>query len=173
MTLQINTVTIRRLRDALIANGQLITCPEPDLEADERDPRQEASLKRVAPFAETMFLMMMADGTATQSEKDAIRGALAMLTHGCIQQTRLDELLGNFKAMLARQGVKYRLQTLGSRISADRQDRETAFTLAAAVALADEEIATGEFDLILDIADWYGISERRAKEIVEQVGRSN
>lgn len=168
MNLELDTATMRRLRDALIAGGKLqATADVTDTPA--LDERALASIRRVEPFAETMFLMMMADGEAAETEKDAIRGALLLLTHGYIQPAVLDDILHNCEAIVASQGVERRLQMIGARLSADKQDRETAFTLAAAVAVADATVASTESNLIDSIAEWYGICNRRRAEILQQL----
>ena len=38
-------------------------------------PEEIGSINRVEPLAETMFLMMAADGTIADAERDAVRGA--------------------------------------------------------------------------------------------------
>lgn len=166
-----DNTTIRRLRDVLVNNGKLINKQADNLPQDGLDSteRQQASIKRVSPFAETMFLVMMADGSADQSERDAIQGALQLLTHGFIDQTQLAELITRFEQDIDNHGVESRLQSLGAQLSADRQDRETAFTLAAAIAVADEKVEQQENALIDSIAEWYGISGVRRRAILQQV----
>ena len=70
--------------------------------------------------------------------------------------------------LVGEQGVGARLQAVGGRICADRTDRETAFTLAAAVALADNRLLDEESLLVGSIAEWYGISDRRCAQILQQ-----
>ena len=166
--MEIDTATIRRLRDALIESGKLVESSEEPQSAN-AESRQLASLKRVAPFAETMYLMMMADGEAAANEKAAIRGALNMLTHGFVEQQLLDDMLEDCEKIASEQGVEFRLQSIGSHLCADRQDRETAFTLAAAVAIADQRVDVEESSLMDSIAEWYGISGKRSREIVQQI----
>lgn len=173
MSLEVNTATIRRLRDALIENGQLAAAKKSEADPIPMGPREEATLKRVAPFAETMYLMMMADGEADKAEMDAIRGAFAMLTDGFIEPSTLDQLWQGFDDTTTAQGVEFRLQSLGAQLSADRQDRESAFTLAAAVAVADNQVVAGETDLMSNIAEWFGISNKRAKAIIQQVSQTD
>jgi hypothetical protein len=66
-------------------------------------------------------------------------------------------------------GVNHCLRDIGVRLSADRLDRETAFTLAAAVALADRHLLEQESSLMLSIAEWYGVSGKRAMQLLQQV----
>jgi tellurite resistance protein len=60
------------------------------------------------------------------------------------------------------------LQAIGNHICADRSDRETGFTLAAAVALADDKVVAEESSLLASIAEWFGLSSRRSREILQQ-----
>lgn len=173
ISLHIDTKTIRRLRDVLIENGQLVLRETGPTHNHELDARQLASLKRVSHFAETMYLMMVADGDIAKEEQDAIRGALSMLTVGCIDSFMLDTMLHDFAKQAQEQGVAYRLQTIGAQLSGNREDRETAFTLAAAVAMADRELANSESNLIENISEWYGISGKRVAEILESIDRKN
>lgn len=168
MAIDIDTTTIRRLRDALITNGRLEASPE-SLSDKVIEDRLQASMARAAPFVETMYLVMVADGHEQESEKEAILGAVSMLTHGCLNIAELEKILQVSKQEIARQGVEGRLQVIGAQISADRQDREIAFTLAAATALADGHLASEEDTLIESIAEWYGISQKRCNEILQQL----
>lgn len=162
--MEIDTQTIRRLRDALIQGGEQSS---DDAVANSGLGRQ-ASIERVAPFVETMYLMMEADGLQDANEEAAIRGAMRTLTHGLLDDTELVALLESCADRLAQQGVEARLQAVGNRICANRIDRETGFTLAAVVALADSSVAAEESALLVSIADWYGVSARRRQEILEQ-----
>ena len=162
--MEIDTQTIRRLRDALIQDGANAAAGNTTAST----PGKQASMERVAPFVETMFLMMEADGHQDANEEAAIRGAMRTLTHGLLDDAELNSLLEDCAERLAQQGVEARLQAVGNRICADRVDRETGFTLAAAIALADSEVAIEESALLVSIAEWYGISSRRRLEILGQ-----
>lgn len=169
MALDLDTATIRRLRDALLASGR---ADEKVLEsaAASTEDRVQASVNRAAPFIETMYLVMVADGQADAAERDAIMGALSMLTHGFLDRTALDTILAQSEAAVAQSGVEARLQMIGARVGASRQDREIAFTLAAAVAMADEQVAGQEHALVQSIAEWYGLSGKRCRELLQQLG---
>lgn len=162
--MDIDTQTIRRLRDALIAGGRVGTV---QCEGDPA-PGREASLTRVAPFVETMYLMMVIDEEHAETENAVIRGAMHTLTHGLLDDAALSAMLAGFAEQRASQGVEARLQAIGNRICADRIDRETGFTLAAAVALADAWVAPEELSLLESIGEWFGLSSRRRREILQQ-----
>ena len=165
----IDTTTIRRLRDALIANGRMALLPADEPNQGERaDGKIQASVKRVAPFVETMYLMMIVDGELDQFEQDVIRGALRVLTHGVLREPELEQIIKRCEALAREQGVEARLEAVGSRLCADRMDREMAFSLAAAVAMADQTLAQEESSLVDSIAQWYGISSQRRAQILQQ-----
>lgn len=167
MSINLDTQTIRRLRDALVENGRI---DDNDHSGGDIAARSQASLARVAPFVETMYLMMMVDGEAADAERDALRGAVNMLTHGLLQAGDLDDVLQRCEEEARKQGVEHRLQTIGARLCADRLDRETAFSLAAAVALADNQVVEAESLLVESIAEWYGVSSKRCAAILDEVG---
>ena len=167
MEFNIDTQTIRRLRDALIESGRLQGAKST---ADEHPPeRMQAAIKRVSPFVATMYLVMVADGHADASEKDAILGALNMLTHEFLDEDALASILSDAEKEVELRGVEGHLQIIGSQLGANRQDREIAFTLAAAVAMADSNLHAQENELIGRIAEWYGISNKRMEAILQRL----
>jgi tellurite resistance protein len=156
----IDTRTIRRLRDALLDSGRL--------SASGGTGASEAAKNRVAPFVETMFLVMVADGHDDDDEVAVLRGAMRTLAGDSLTDADFDLLLRHCRMQVEAQGVEARLQAIGQRISGDRIERETGFSLAAAVALADDRVAAEESSLLAAIAEWYGLSARRSQEILEQ-----
>ncbi len=160
MTLTIKTDVIRRLRDALLAEAASTG------EVREAHPHRDAALARVAPFAETMYLVMIADGRSAPEEVAAVRGAIRLLTRDLLEDADLDHLLDACAAAARERGAEVMLQILGGRLCANRGDRETAITLAAAVALADDEGTDSERALVGDVAEWYGVSSKRARELL-------
>jgi len=164
----IDTTTIQRLRDALLEGGR----PAPG-EPPAGDPvissRERAALARFTPFAEIMYLMMMIDERADIAEVDAIRGAMRILTNGLLEDAVLDDIFLRCRDNASEFGVESCLQEIGARLSANRQDRETAFSLAAAVALADKHLLAAESSLMTSIAQWCGVSDKRAGVLLEQL----
>ncbi|MEH6606345.1 MAG: TerB family tellurite resistance protein [Pseudomonadales bacterium] len=165
--MNIDTDTIRRLRDGLVQSGA--DTGDANSKSEVSPAHQQAAVERFAPFAETMYLMMLVDGDAASIELDAIRGALQILTDGVLDETSLNDLFRHCAREVEKFGVEGRLQFVGARLSADRVDRETAFSLAAAVAIADNKIEDTENALMGSIAEWYGISGKRCKEILQQI----
>ena len=162
--MNIDTQTIRRLRDALLEHGRMTAATDEAAGSQSR----EASINRVAPFVETMYLVMVADGHHDEGEVAVIRGAMRTLAGNAVADADFDDLLQGCSERLEAQGVEGRLQSIGQRICADRVERETGFSLAAAVALADEAVVAEESSLLASIAEWYGLSAKRSQEILRQ-----
>ena len=57
----LDTDLVRRMRDQLLENGRPSLVPPADFELAELAPFELASLERIAPLAELLFLMMSAD----------------------------------------------------------------------------------------------------------------
>jgi uncharacterized tellurite resistance protein B-like protein len=167
VSLHINSTTIRRLRDALLVEGGLTSDPVADISC----PHRDAARARVAPFAETMYLVMLADGDCAPEEMASVRGAIRMLTQGLLADSDLDDMLQRCDAAAQERGAGAMLQTLGSRLCAQRSDRETAFTLAAAIALADNTVTDEETAFMDEVAEWFGVSSRRAAELLGEISR--
>ena len=162
--MNIDTGKIRRLRDALVKGGRLAAAQ--DEVSGRIDDRHLAAVQRVSPMVEVMYLMMAIDGDVGEEERASIQGALKLLTDGMVSNEHLDGMLADFDALARQEGVEARLQAIGNRICRDRLDRETAFSLAAAVAMADGQVAEEESLLVTSIAEWFGISSRRCDELL-------
>lgn len=132
-------------------------------------PEETAALNRVDPLAETMYLMMAADGKVAPEEEDAVRGAIRGITDDVLRTGTIKVMLENYRARLLEQGREERLQEIAESISEDPAEAEGAFALAAAVALADDEIADEENEFINQLAEWFGIADARASTILDQL----
>ncbi len=132
-------------------------------------PEEMAALNRVDPLAETMFLMMAADGKVEEAERDAVRGAIRGLTDNIIRSGTINVMLENYAKQLAESSRDARLQEIADALVEDRNDAEGAFALAAAVALADDDVADAENELINQLAEWFEIGEERAASILDQL----
>ncbi|MCC6897461.1 MAG: TerB family tellurite resistance protein [Polyangiaceae bacterium] len=172
--MKIETVTITRLRDALLASGRRpTTVLSPAYETLTREGllsnEETVALSRVEPLAETMFLMMSADGKIEEAERDVVRGAIRGLSDNLLRSGTINVMLETYQKRLDEQGRDARLHEIAEEISSEPSEAEGAFALAAAVALADEDVADEENALINQLADWFGISEERAGEILDQL----
>jgi len=172
--MKIETATIRRLSEALLQSGRrpsvvLSSAYETLTREGMLSPEESAALTRVDPLAETMFLMMSADGKIADEERDAVRGAIRGLTDNLLRSGTINVMLENYQQRLAEQGRDARLHEIAEEISEEPSEAEGAFALAAAVALADNEIADEENEFINQLADWFGIADDRATELLDQL----
>lgn len=161
-TMEIDTGAIRRLRDGLLRSA---ASPEETGDGD-GSQQAEATLARIEPFAETMYLVMMADGKSDPGERRAVKGALELLTDGHLPLPELEALLDRFARDASEQGAEARLMQIGAILGGDREGRETAFALAAAVALADSRVQIDENRVMAWVQEYFGISSKRSAEIL-------
>ena len=164
--MDIDTVTIQRLRDALLDAGSVEQAPC-DNEAAV-DHRQQ-TIDRFCPFAEIMFLVAMADGHEDPAELAALRGAMHLLTDNQLNDETLTDIYQRCRHDASEFGVQRCLERIGSQLARDRLDRETAFSLAAAVALADDTLDGTEAALMGDVAEYLGISGSAAKRLLQAI----
>ncbi|HEY6559349.1 MAG TPA: TerB family tellurite resistance protein [Polyangiaceae bacterium] len=172
--MKIETATIRRLRDSLLQSGRrpsavLTPAYETLTRQSLLSPEEMGALTRVDPLAETMFLMMAADARVTDVERDAVRGAIRGLTDDVLRSGTINVMLEGYEQRLREQGRDARLREIADEISEEPSEAEGAFSLAAAVALADDEVTDGENEFINQLAEWFGITEQRAGEILDQL----
>ena len=172
--MKIQTATIERLRDALLQSGRRPSLvPSSAYETLTREgllsPEEVSSIHRVEPLAETMFLMMAADGKLAGAERDAVRGAIRGLTDNLLRSGTITVMLESYAERLSASGRDARLHEIADEIAGDPHEAEAAFALAAAIALADDEVTDEENAFINQLADWFGINEARAAEILDQL----
>jgi len=172
--MKIKTVTIERLRDALLQSGRrptmvMSSAYETLTREGMLSPEEAHALKRVDPLAETMFLMMSADGKVAPEERDAVRGAIRGLTDNTLRSGTINVMLENYEKRLTEQGRDARLQEIAGEIAEETSEAEGAFALSAAIALADDEVTAEENELINVLAEWFGISPERSSEILDQL----
>jgi tellurite resistance protein len=167
--MDIDTKAIRRLRDTLLLCDDLrdFTADNPARPGNE--DRERALIRRVEPFAETMYLVMMADGEPADVERKALSGALHVLTDGNISNPQMEALLDRCEANVRREGSEARLAQIGTRIGGDRDDRETAFTLAAVVALADQRFDLRENRVLEWVKEYFGVADHRADALLATI----
>lgn len=164
--MNIDTTAIRRLRNQLLSRVDGVAragvaAPDPAL--------RDAIRRRVEPFAETMYLVMIADGDPALEEYQALAAAIGVLTDSQLTSSDIEAMLGRFDDDARREGSEARVAKLGDRISSDRDDREAAFTLGAVIALADDRVDIRENRVLEWIKDYYGISERRMSALLETI----
>jgi tellurite resistance protein len=172
--MKIRTTTILRLRDAMLESGRrpsVVVSPayETLARAGLLSMEESAALSRVEPLAETMFLMVAADGSIANQERDALRGAVRGLSDNLLRTGTINVMLENFEKRLQDHGRDERLREIAEELAELPSDAESAFTLAAAVALADDEVHDEEQAFINQLAEWLGISAERAGELLDQL----
>ncbi len=165
--LQIDTPTVRRLRDRLLDESGPAPAREPIPCAEALTSAQQAALDRIAPLAEVLFLTIAADGELQRSECQAIRGAIDRLTEDLLPEPAVADFLTELETRLESQGRETRLEFLASSFALDKPGAEVAFSLAAAVALSDGELDETERVLIGDMRKYFGIPEPRAAALLE------
>jgi len=174
--MRINTATITRLRDALLQSGRrpsIVISPAYETLARSGllSPEEAAAVDRIDPLAETMYLMMTVDGTVSEVEKDAVRGAIRGLADNLIRTGTINVMLETFEQKLQEHGRDARLQEIAEALSDNPHEAEGAFSLAAAIALADDSVHDKENEFINQLADWFGISDERANHILDDLAR--
>jgi tellurite resistance protein len=172
--MKIRTTTIVRLRDAMLESGRrpsvvVSSAYETLTRANLLSPEEAHALNRVEPMAEVMYLMMAADGQLAEDERDAVRGAIRGLSDNLLRTGTINVMFENFEARLAEHGRDQRLHEIAEDLAEHTSDAETAFALAAAIALADDDVAEEENAFINQLADWLSISAQRASELLDQL----
>lgn len=172
--MKIRTGTILRMRDTLLKSGRrpssvVSTAFETLTRAGLLGPEEAAALNRIEPLAEAMFLMMAADNKVTSHERDLVRGAIRGMSDDVLRSGTINVMLENYEARLSEQGRDARLREIADQLSEEPAEAEGAFALAAAVALADDEVADEENAFINQLAEWFGISSDRALAILDQL----
>ena len=163
--MDIDTPTVRRLRDLLLESGPVSTQrSRPPVSV--RNPERDAVVERVEALVETMFLMMKADNEQSEDELEALRGAIRNLTDRAVPTRVINRMLGEFETRLTAEGRESRLQQVAAQLSGERRDAETAFSLAAAIALADDHGAPEAIALLEELGDWRGISAKHRTELL-------
>ena len=172
--MKLKTKTVLRLRDALLQSGR-----RPSFVASSAyetltregllSAEEVAALNRVDPLAETMFLMMAADNKVTDTEREAVRGAIRGLTNSGLRTGTINVMLENYQRRLETDGREERLREIAETIAEEPAEAEGAFALAAAVALADDEVADEENAFINQLAEWFGLSPKKTSEILDQL----
>lgn len=164
--MQIDTRTIRRLRDMLLERAGIPSREAERRALDESSPEVRALVERVAPMGEALYLMMIADGTSAREELDSLHGALDTLTADTLSAATLDAMMQSYAEGVGRDGPAERLARVSAQLCADPEDAEATLALAAAVALADGRVARDESTMLESLAEWLGISPGRAEKIL-------
>jgi tellurite resistance protein len=160
---------LQRIRDHLLEVGQppsvhfLKATPDDDPFAGDPDAK-----RRFEALFEAMYLMMVADGQVAESEREVLRGAVRSLTLNTVRSVHIDKLLEHCDERAA-EGPSARIRALAPTLSEDPALAEAAFSLASAVAFADNSIDDSENELINELAEALGIETERAEELLNRL----
>lgn len=172
MSWRLEPNALEALRDQLLERGKFV-----EVGAETRSwtgslvdnsPEAEALLRRVEPFLELLFLMMSSDGECHERERQLLRGVTRTLGGADLPCATIERLLTVFDAHVEQEGVESRLEAVARGLAADRLDAESAFTLTATMALADDDVGAHEHAVLDHLAEMLGISASRAHELVAQ-----
>jgi len=171
--MEIRTRTIERLRDALLESGgrkatvtssAYSTLARAGLLTDE----EKEAVSRVEAVAETMFLVIAADEQIADTEMLALRGAIRGLTGDVLSEGVVQVMVENYALALRDEGREKRLTTIAGRLK-DSGEAMNAFALAAAVALADGQVADSESELIVELKDVFGLDNTAVRTVLGQL----
>jgi tellurite resistance protein len=170
--MQLDRRALLRLRQSLRERGQPSLPPPsptqgPRAVLADAGPEVRAAAERVAPICELLYLMMSVDGACTGEERELLRGAIRALTDGQLRSAMIDDMVAGFDDALLREGRGARLTFAAERLAADRADAEAAFSLAAAVALADSAPDPRELALLGELGDVLGLSATRRRALID------
>src|SRR6478736_1153223 len=158
--MKIRTATIERLRDALLQSGRrpsmvVSSAYETLTREGLLAPEEVGAINRV--------------GTLAEVELDTVRGAIRGLTDNLLRSGTINVMLEGYAKRLAESSRDARLHEIADELAEDPNEAEAAFALAAAVALADDDVSAEENTLINQLAEWFGITADRAARILDQL----
>ncbi len=168
--MELRTRTIERLRDALLSSGEragnvvssaFATLARQGLLSE----TEKAALLRVDAVAEILFLVIAADEQIMDTEVAALRGAIRGLTGDALGDGIIDVMLEAYALRLHDEGRDQRLRAVAKSIH-DPVEAESALSLAAAVALADNDVAESESAVVTLLAEAFGFDEARRRSIL-------
>ena len=136
------------------------------------DPEAVEMLNIVAeygPLCEAMYLMMSADGTVGNDEREVLKGALRNLSGDTIRTAHIEAMLDAAAKRVDDEGREKRMKAVVESLHEDKARAEVAFVLAAAIAFADNAIADEENETLNALAEGLGIDEERANELLDDV----
>ena len=171
--MQLGTKTIERLRDALLKSGRrrgAVTSSAYRTLVREgllTDAENEA-LDRIGPPAEAMFLVMAADEQITDTELAALRGAIRGLTGDVLSDEVVQVLIEKFALRLRDHGREARLREI-AKATLESGEALNTFALAAAVALADNQVTSTESHLIAELKGYFQMSDNDVATVLGEL----
>ncbi len=126
---------------------------------------------------EAMFLMAASDGEVAPDELHQLSASLRAMLEPFeadggalfgLPLLRLDRQLASFSEALEAKGSEARLKSVAERLTTPAS-RCLAFCMAAAVALVDDFVASGEADAIEHFATEFGLSADESQHLLREV----
>lgn len=174
--MRLDSESLAVLRDQLRLRGErpsMVPGPISSLPPD--SPRAPltadalAVVQRVSPMCEVLYLLMVADDRHDPRENEVLRGAVRALTDGALRSHEIDDMLGVYAARLQEESRQDRLEQVTAQLALDRSDAEAAYTLAAAMVIADERPDQREKAMLEELRDLLAISRARAHTLLGEV----
>ncbi len=164
---KLSTETLELLRDKLQSRGQRPSMLLPTARVDLIEALQ--IVEEYGAMCEVMYLMAAADNKVLNVEREVMRGALDVLSNGLVRTAHMEAMIDSSSRRIATKGADGCLEASIDALANDPVRAETTMLLAAAVAAADGEVSSEEEALLTKLASGLGISEARAKELLEQL----
>ena len=170
--MEIRTSTILRLRDALLESGarkgSVTSSAHRTLFSRSMLTKEEnTAIERVTASAESMFLVIAADQQVTDTEFMALRGAIRGLTSDVLSDDIVHLMMEKYARQLLDEGLEQRLQAIAATL--DPIEAQNVFSLAAAVALADDELVAAENLVIEKMRLAYNLTDAQVSSIVGEL----
>ncbi len=166
---QLNETTLARLRDRLRERGQRPTIAPQIANLPQAALELLHITTEYGPLCEAMYLVMAADGTVQNVERDVLKGALREVTDDGVRGMHIEALLDASAKRLAREGYETRLEIVLAKLREDPVTAECAYMLACAVALADGVIHVSERKLLDTFAEGLSIDPDVASQLMDEL----
>ncbi|MAJ60184.1 MAG: hypothetical protein CBC48_09410 [bacterium TMED88] len=166
--MRLDTKSILRLRNALLERSGIKLAHQSHPGLDASSPEMQALLARVEPMGEALYLMMVIDGQTEPQERQSLERAIQILTADSLPDQSINQLFEGYEARVRTQGTESRMTQVGAQLCADKEDAEATLMLAAAIALADGNVALSESKMLESLSEWLGFSTRQAQSILDR-----
>jgi tellurite resistance protein len=128
-------------------------------------------VEEYGPMCEALYLVMAADRRVLNVEREVLRGALDVLSEGRVRTLHMEAMLDAAARRAAEDGASTRLDAVIETLRDDPVRAETTVLLAAAVALADGQLADEELQVFNRLARGFNMDEGRANRLLEELTR--
>lgn len=172
--MKLRTRTIERLRDALLQSGRraapvVSSAFETLARSGLLTSEERVAVERVDAVAEAMFLVIAADEKLVESELSAMRGAIRGLTGDALSDGVIKVMIETYALRLKNEGRSARIRAVADLVSRDPAEAESAFALACAVALADDDVALSEDAVVREFEAALGFDSATTARILNHL----